>query len=82
MSWEGGDDLKDSLEYMELVLGGASSKKVQELNDLMSRQPIGRTMGPIADKSLTLLDYWDQQMPETQVKIENVWRPFKYPPTQ
>ena len=36
----GGDALKDLLEYMDMVSGGAMTGEIQELKDLMSNQPI------------------------------------------
>ena len=70
MEW--GDSLKDFLEYMEMVSDGAMTRKIQALEGLMSRQPIGRKRGPIDDKISKSLVYGDQQMPETQIKIGEI----------
>ena len=64
-----GGGLKDFLGYMEMVSGGATAAKIQELKDLTTRQPIERKRGPTDDKILKLLVYGGQQMPETQIKI-------------
>ena len=58
-------------------LDKATAQKIQELEGLIRRQPIGHKRGPFEDeisKILTLLVYGDQQIPETQVRIENIRR--------
>ena len=67
-----GDDLKDFPEYMEMISGGATTAKIQELNDLMGRKPFARKRGPIEGKISQLLVFWDQQMRETQIKIGKI----------
>ena len=42
----------------------------------MRRQPIDRERGPIADKILKLLAFGDQEMPATQIKIEEIRKPL------
>ena len=57
---------------MQLVSGGSTTRKIQDLNGLMGIQPIDQKRGPIEDKILKLLVNGDQQMHETQVKIEKI----------
>ena len=55
--WEGGDVLKDFLEYMEMMPDGAMGDNIQELNCIMSRQPIDRKLLPVEGRILKLLVY-------------------------
>ena len=57
---------------MQLVSGGSTTRKIQDLNGLMGIQPIDQKRGPIEDKILKLLVNGDQQMHEAQVKIEKI----------
>ena len=49
-----------------------SKQNIQQLQGLISRQPIGRKRGPIGGKISKLLVCGDQQMPETQMGIEEI----------
>ena len=41
----GGGAPRDSLGYMALISGGDATEKIQDLKNLMSRQPVGRNRG-------------------------------------
>ena len=73
----GGGDLKDIPEHMAMAPDGAITAKIQELKDLMSRQPIGRIRGPIADKISKLSGYGDHQVHWAKVKIGKIRRELK-----
>ena len=68
---ERGDDIEDILGYMEAVSEVAAAEKIQELKDLTRRQPVDRKRGRSRGGS-KLLAYGGQQMPETQIKIEEI----------
>ena len=51
-----GGALKDFLEY-GCGIGGVATKKIQDLEDLMRRQPVDRKRGPIDGEMSKLLVY-------------------------
>ena len=69
--------LKDFPEYAEVVSEGAKTKNIQELKDLMSRQPSIAKRGPIESKILKLLVYGGQQMPDAPFKIDLIRKALK-----
>ena len=62
---------------MEMVSIGAMTHKVQELKDLMGRQPIYRKLGHIEGGISKLLVYGYQQMHEAQIKIGGIRQSLK-----
>ena len=52
-------------------------QNIQQLKGLVFRHPIDRKPGPIEDKILKLLVFWDQQIPGTQVRIGEIRESLK-----
>ena len=70
LGWGGSP--KDILEYMEMAPEGIIAANIQQLKDLIRRQPIDHKRGPTEDKILKLLAYGDHQMPATKIKIGDI----------
>ena len=72
-SW-GGAVLTTFLDFLDASsdltgLTDNANQMIQQLGDIISRQPIDRKRGPIEDKISKLLVYGDKQMPGAQIRI-------------
>ena len=64
--------LGDFIEYLAIVSGCDMPRNMQELRDLMRRQPVYRKSGAMGDRFSKHLIYGQNRMPGTQIKIESI----------
>ena len=67
-----GGALRGCLGYLGMESEGATTKDIQELKGIMGRGSIFRKGRHTESRILKLLIYGDQQMRETQIKIERI----------